>query len=100
MGGLAVGDQEAQDFASRLLDVLGEAAKGTEWAPPEGGVLVDALVVFIHVDSDGEFGSSWVSHGSDEQAEGMARKVIRDTESSALASTIVTALEVWKNNSE
>lgn len=68
------------NVAQELLDAVSEVVKGTPWSPPEGGILVDALVIMVHCDTDGEYGSSWLSVGSLEQAEGMARKTIRDVQ--------------------
>lgn len=61
----------------KVLDAVSAAIEGSEWAPPEGGILVDALVVMIHIDNEGNHGTSWISQGSSEQADGMAAYVRR-----------------------
>lgn len=69
-----------QELSQKIIEAVSEIVKGTAWAPPEGGIVVDALVVLIHVDQDGEYASSWLNHGSLEQAEGMAISVKRSIE--------------------
>lgn len=66
-----------QEIAEKVLGAVAKAVEGTEWAPPEGGVLVDCLVVMMYRTLDGEYGTSWLNVGSAEQAEGMARKILR-----------------------
>lgn len=61
----------------KLMDAIDEVVKGTGFAPPEGGILVDFLVVMVHMDNEGETGASWMNFGSMEAAEGMAHKVVR-----------------------
>lgn len=75
--------KEAVELGRKMMDVVADSVKGTEWAPDEGGVLVDVLVVMIHVDPEGEYGCSWVSAGSNQAAEGMAQRVIRSIDHSA-----------------
>ena len=69
---------EDRAIEQKMLDAVADVIRDTEFAPEEGGILVDALVVMISVDRDGDHGISWMSHGSVHQAEGMARKVVRD----------------------
>lgn len=84
-------DPTESELSHKLLSAVSEVVKGTDWAPPEGGILVDCLVVLIHVDDRGEFGSSWLSAGSAEQAEGMARKVLRSMDQSDIVTAILGA---------
>lgn len=68
------------DIEAKVLEAVDGVVKDTDWAPPKGGVLVDVLVIMIHADKSGHRGCSWINTGSNEQAEGMARKVIRGVE--------------------
>lgn len=73
-----------------VIEVLTEKTKGSKWSPPEGGIIVDSLCVLVYAHPDGTFGSCWLSAGSVEQAEGMARKVIRSINRSDFAFAIAT----------
>jgi hypothetical protein len=72
--------EEDRKVEQKMLDTISEVIKGTNWEPPESGILVDALVVMIYQDTDGDYGMSWMSAGSSAQAEGMAMHVQRAIE--------------------
>lgn len=60
-------DEEREDrerveaLRRRLLDAVTEAVSGTDWAPPEGGFVAEAVVVMRWIDAaDGDSGLSFV----------------------------------------
>lgn len=74
-----MGEEEIQEqqIADKVRDAIAEIVRGTPWAPPEGGVLTDILVVFQHMSPDSEYGTTWMCAGPVTNAEGMARYVLR-----------------------
>lgn len=44
----------------RMLDAIGSIVSGTDWSPPEGGVVTEAVVVMVWMQPDGEQGMSFV----------------------------------------
>jgi hypothetical protein len=43
-----------------VLDALGPVVAGTDWAPPDGGIITEAVVVMVWMDTDGEQGLSFI----------------------------------------
>ena len=69
-----------RELTEAIINHVTEIVNGTPFAPPEGGVIVDLLMVMIIVDKNGEHGISWINHGSNQAAEGMAIHVQRSIE--------------------
>ena len=47
-----------------VRDAISAAVRGTEFAPPEGAVLTDCVIVMGWYDADGDHGTSMVRCGS------------------------------------
>lgn len=50
--------EEHAALKHRTLEALGDAIAGSDWAPPDGGILTEAVVVMVWVDTDGGHGWS------------------------------------------
>lgn len=69
--------QRLDDLRRRILDAVAEVVAGTEWAPPEGGVLVDGVFVLAFMDQTGESGWSYVQASSSWATEGLLARALR-----------------------
>lgn len=63
----------------KVLDAVAEAVSGSKWEVPNA-VMTNVLVVMTSVDDDKDHCTTWLTAGSWTEAEGMARRVIRDVE--------------------
>lgn len=64
-------------FNRKLLDFLSQELIGTEFAPADGGVAVEAVVLIGWVDPDGDHGWTQLTTGSVTGAEGLLRASLR-----------------------
>lgn len=78
--------------ANRMIEAIQKSVQNTDWASPDGSIVVDALIVMVHVNSDGIQTVTWINRGSPEVAEGLARRVVRDIEMSQLAGVLTMVL--------
>lgn len=69
----------SKKIEEKVLDAIAEVVKGTPWEI-ENAILTEVLVVMNWVDDDQDHFAVWINTGSWTQAEGMARRVIRDVE--------------------
>lgn len=53
-------EASAEDLKRRMLDAIGPVVAGTEFCPPDGGVVIEAVVVMVWMDTNGERGMSFV----------------------------------------
>lgn len=53
-------DQDFDDLKRRMLDALAPVVAGSDWAPPDGGVVTEAVVVMMWMDPDGDTGLSFL----------------------------------------
>jgi hypothetical protein len=72
--GAQVTEQEVQRW---LLDAITDAVAGSEWAPVDGGVLTEAVVVLGWVTPDGDEGWSWIGTRASWSSEGLLRHALR-----------------------
>lgn len=49
---------EFEMLKRKALDSLPEVFAGTDWAPPEGGLLTEAVVIMVWMQPDGKSGST------------------------------------------
>lgn len=70
-------DAQTEALERRMLDAITEAVRGSEWAPPEGGLIVEAVVVMGWVDSDGDSATSHLRCGSAWGTEGLLVDALR-----------------------
>lgn len=75
---------ESQQLDVLFRDLVAEAVAGTEWSPPEGGLITN-VVVLIEWLADGQDDQtmSWYRTGSSYMAEGMLRAALRNLDRSA-----------------
>lgn len=71
-------DTDEEIVNRRVLDAVADAVGGTEWAPPEGGLLAEAVVVLRWVEPDGAAGMNYVAATSHYwSTEGLLRAALR-----------------------
>jgi hypothetical protein len=51
---------DLDELRSTVLSALQDAVNGSEWAPPAGGVITEAVIVMHWMDPDGTTGMSFV----------------------------------------
>lgn len=51
--------KEFEQIKRRVIDAVQEALTGTDWSPPEGGLLTEVVVVGVWMDPAGETGMSF-----------------------------------------
>lgn len=78
-------DQRTED---RVHSAVAEAVNGSSWAPDEGGVLVDCVVVMGWRHSDGTYGVSRMICGSPWSARGLLADALAKTEADFMLDSI------------
>lgn len=53
-------DDAVEQLRRRVLDALGDAVAGSDWSPPAGGFITEAVVVMIWMQPDGNKGMSYI----------------------------------------
>lgn len=74
---------ETRRVEQKVLDAIAEAVKGSVWEV-DRAVLTEVIVAMNWVDDDGDHFMVWLNTGSWTQAEGMARRILRDVKSREL----------------
>lgn len=71
-------DDDTLALQRRMLDAVQEVLAGTEWAPPEGGIVTEAVVIVGWADAAGGFGHGHLRCGSPWGTEGLVHGALRE----------------------
>lgn len=68
------------DLNYRLKETISTAVVGTDWAPPEGAILMDAVVIMGWFYADGTHGTSHFTCGSPWAGHGLVTRCLQRIE--------------------
>lgn len=68
---------EHELLSRRMLDAIGETVADTDWAPPDGGLVTEAVVVMGWMNPQGQYGTSHLRCGSPWGTEGLLHDALR-----------------------
>lgn len=75
--------EEVRLLQRRMLDAVQAVVAGTEWAPPTGGLITEAVVVMGWADAEGDNGVSHLRCGTTWGTEGLLVEALRQVEAAA-----------------
>ena len=72
------------DVEHRVKDAVARAVIGSDWAPPEGAILTECVVIMGWYYSDGTYGSSHLTCGPPWSGHGLATRCVQRMEAQLL----------------
>ena len=75
MGRPVIGDVE-----HAMKEAVAGAVAGTDWAPPDGAILIECVVIMGWYYPDGSYGSSHITCGPPWSGHGLAQRCVQDME--------------------
>lgn len=73
-------ETEAEAVGRSVLEAVAGAVNGTDWAPPEGAVLAECVVIMGWFYVDGTYGSSHLVTGAPWSGRGLVEQTIQRME--------------------
>lgn len=70
-------EEEVRNLQRKVLDTVSDVLAGTEWSPPDGGIITEMVVIAGWADAEGDYGDVHLRCGSPWGTEGLVTRTAR-----------------------